>query len=1106
MPEARALARRLIETLAADGSIAIEEEKWRAIRAFPRREVATMAEELVRTEPSYRTDVGLMLRCGGALAAILRGEEGARSVLFSPDAIEELTRFYREAPASAFYNKIVTAVAKAVLAHNDGPGPVRILEVGGGTGGCTAPLLEAVAERAIEYTFTDVSPFFVGMAAREFANRPGFKALALDLERDPIAQGFGPNGADVVVAANVLHATADLATSLARIQQLLAPGGLLILLEITRRPAWLDVIFGVTDGWWKFSDRDLRPAHALLESAQWKSLLARQGFEDVTEVTDTNHTGVAGQTVFVAHAPQVRTAPAAGAANAKWLILSDQGQGGSRLAGALAENGHNSAMVTPGEAFVRVGPNHFEARRGHEEDLRRVIEAIDPDRTAFRGIIFLGSMDFPADEEISVDALVNAQRTACGGPLAILKIIDGFPKEKAPQLIFVTSGAQSVADGERLALAQSPVWGLARVVMREIPAGRVRLIDVEAAPSDDVMEALAREIVTPSTEEEIALRAGKRWVRRLERVGASSEPVEDNERAAEPGDAWQVEIETPGALATLRTRRTSRVAPVSGEVEIAIAAAALNFRDVMLAAGMIPSVATEPSFGKQGLGLDCAGRIARVGAGTGTFEVGDEVLAIAPTALASFTNTRMELVARKPAHLSFEQAAAIPCAFVTAHYALERLARLARGERILIHAATGGVGLAALQIANAIGAEVFATAGSPEKRAYLKSLGVKWIMDSRSLAFADEILEITNGAGIDVVLNSLAGEAIPRGIALLSPYGRFVEIGKRDIYGDSKIGLLAFRKNLSFFAVDLDRLCNERPALAGEMLREVVARFESGGLQPLPQEVFPASEAEAAVRQMAQARHMGKIVLRTDDPDLRIVTTKAVIRDDGTYLIAGGLGGFGLATARWLVREGARSLVLMGRSAAGESAEQTIAALRSAGAQVVVARGDVTAARDVRRIVEEIRATLPPLRGVFHAAMVLDDAPLLEMTWPRFEAALPAKIAGAWNLHRETLADELDYFVLYSSIATIFGNPMQSNYSAANAFLDALAHHRQALGLPALAVNWGVLEDVGYVSQHREIGQYLTARGYEGFTSDQALGGAWPAPGAPRRPGGRGPN
>ena len=507
----------------------------------------------------------------------------------------------------------------------------------------------------------------------------------------------------------------------------------------------------------------------------------------------------------------------------------------------------------------------------------------------------------------------------------------------------------------------------------------------------------------------------------------------------------------------------------------------------MLAAGMIPSVATEPSFGKQGLGLDCAGRIARVGAETGTFAVGDEVLAIAPTALASFSNTRMELVARKPAHLSFEQAAAIPCAFVTAHYALERLARLAKGERILIHAATGGVGLAALQIAHAIGAEVFATAGSPEKRAYLKKLGVKWIMDSRSLLFADEILEITNGGGVDVVLNSLAGEAIPRGIALLNPYGRFVEIGKRDIYGDSKIGLLAFRKNLSFFAVDLDRLCNERPALAGEMLREVVARFESGIFQPLPQEVFPASEAEAAVRQMAQARHMGKIVLQTDDPKLRIVNTKAAIRSDATYLIAGGLGGFGLATARWLVREGARSLVLMGRSDPAEIAQQTIAGLRSAGAQVTVAKGDVTAVADVRRIVGDIRATLPPLRGVFHAAMVLDDAALPEMTWPRFEAALPAKMAGAWNLHRETRVDPLDYFVLYSSIATIFGNPMQSNYSAANAFLDGLAHHRQALGLPALAVNWGVLEDVGYVSQHREIGHYLSARGYDGFTSEQAL-------------------
>ena len=249
--------------------------------------------------------------------------------------------------------------------------------------------------------------------------------------------------------------------------------------------------------------------------------------------------------------------------------------------------------------------------------------------------------------------------------------------------------------------------------------------------------------------------------------------------------------------------------------------------------------------------------------------------------------------------LSFEQAASIPIAFVTAYYALHEVARLGHGERVLIHAATGGVGLAAIQVARWLGAEIYATAGSPEKRAYLQALGIQHVMDSRSLSFADEVLALTDGQGVDVVLNSLSGEAIAKSLAVLAPYGRFVEIGKRDIYQNSQIGLWPFQKNLAYFAIDLDRMVRERPAQVGDVLREVLQLIEAGTFTPLPTRVFPVSQVAEAFRLMAQAKHLGKLVIDMKNAEGAVVQSAhpdRLVRADGTYLITGGLGGLGLGS------------------------------------------------------------------------------------------------------------------------------------------------------------------------------------------------------------------
>jgi NADPH:quinone reductase-like Zn-dependent oxidoreductase/short-subunit dehydrogenase/acyl carrier protein len=472
------------------------------------------------------------------------------------------------------------------------------------------------------------------------------------------------------------------------------------------------------------------------------------------------------------------------------------------------------------------------------------------------------------------------------------------------------------------------------------------------------------------------------------------------------------------------------------------------------------------------------------------FAVGDEVIATGLSALTSHLTVDSRYVAPKPGHLSFEQAATIPLAFLTAFYSLHTLGQMRRGERVLIHSATGGVGLAAVQLALNTGAIVFATAGSPEKRELLTALGVPHVMDSRSLAFADEVLKLTGGEGVDVVLNSLSGEAIDKSLSILRPYGRFIEIGKMDIFKDRKIGMRSLRKNISVFVVDLLGSLEARPDLAHSMLKEVIGRVECKSLRPLPHRVFPVARAADAFRYMAQAKHVGKLIISmTDNAGLQIDPgpRSIAIDADASYLITGGLGGFGLAVTDRLARRGARHLALVGRNAPSASAQAAVQNLRQRGVEVMIFAADVTDREQVRQVIAAVQAGMGALKGVMHAAMVLDDAPIERLTEERMWKAMAPKVMGAWNLHALTLDMPLDFFVLFSSLASVIGNPGQANYVAGNAFLDALAYYRRGRGLPALALNWGVVGEVGHVARSPETAQRLERLGLKAMPPSETL-------------------
>ena len=397
-------------------------------------------------------------------------------------------------------------------------------------------------------------------------------------------------------------------------------------------------------------------------------------------------------------------------------------------------------------------------------------------------------------------------------------------------------------------------------------------------------------------------------------------------------------------------------------------------------------------------------------------------------ALATHLAVDARFVFRKPQDISFEEAATIPIAFLTAYYSLHRLADLQKGERVLIHAGSGGVGLAAIQLAQAAGAEIFATAGSDAKRDFLRAIGVPHVFDSRSVMFGDEILEVTKGEGVDVVLNSLAGEAIAKGLSILRAGGRFVEIGKSDIYADTRIGLRPFRRGLSLFAVDFDQLWLEHPDLVQTLLSEVKVLLDAGTVRPLTHRVFSMFNAPSAFRYLAQAKQIGKVVISMRDRGFATLKRPPLdpppMKQDATYLITGGLGGLGLATAEWLVENGARHLVLIGRSGASSPvAQATVQKLRDKAINVRVVQGDVSREDDVRILLNEIRTSGPPLAGIIHAAMVLEDGLVTQTDAASALISFRPKASGAWNLHHLTQDMKLDFFVMYSSCASLLGSP-----------------------------------------------------------------------------------
>jgi acyl transferase domain-containing protein/acyl carrier protein len=680
-----------------------------------------------------------------------------------------------------------------------------------------------------------------------------------------------------------------------------------------------------------------------------------------------------------------------------------------------------------------------------------VAQALAAAGAPLAGVVHLVSIG--TGEPANVGEVEELEATLCGSLLAVVQALAERNEAAPPRLVVATRGAYAVGAAPWVPRPeQAALWGMGRVVALEHPQLHCTMIDLDpAAPVGDTAW-LARELLSTPDETQVAFRGGVRYAARLVRRGRADRGL----TVPEGAESFRLATSARGVLDNLCLERCERRQPGPGEVEIRVHASGLNFRDVLNALGMYP--------GDPGpMGGECAGAVVAVGEGVDTVAVGDDVLCLASGAFSKYVTTPAAAVVRLPEELTYEQGAGIPVTFLTAWYGLHHLAGLKRGDRVLVHSAAGGVGLAAVQIAVRAGAEVYGTAGSEEKREFVRALGARHVFSSRTADFAEPLMALTGGAGVDIVLNSLTGDFIPRSLQVLAPGGRFLEIGKAEIWSSEAVA--AANPRASYCPFDLAEVMVRDIRLIAFMFAEVMDAVADGSLKPLPVRTFELQDALSAFRFMAQAKHVGKIVLSHRELLLAESGGAAEFDASASYLVTGGCGGIGLKVAEWLVSRGAKQLVLMGRSAPGEQAHAAIAVLEAAGARVTLAQGDVSREADVRHALDAVEASGFPLRGVFHTAGVLDDGVIAEQEWARFAKVMAPKVRGSVLLDELTRGRRLDQFVLFSSTSAVLGAPGQANYAAANAYMDALAQSRRAQGLPALSINWGAWSEVGMAAR-----------------------------------------
>ncbi|KAF3481104.1 uncharacterized protein GIQ15_03863 [Arthroderma uncinatum] len=998
----------------------------------------------------------LCIRAGLNIAQVLRKEVDPLHLLFGIDDL--LDRVYAGSIEAGNTGRLLRACMD-LIAHSYTD--LKILEIGAGTGSLTAILLETLSpissehssgkgSKIAKYDFTDISASFFEKSKERFkawANILNF--IPLNIEEDLKDQGFTLREYDIIVAGNVLHATKDLRKTLGNVWRLLKPDGRLIIQEGIRQDfLFVPVAFGFLEGWW-LSVEEVRQSCPFVSQEEWKKALQDTSFSDIQiNLQDWDDEDLNGISTFITSAVDTET---------------------------------------------------------HEDPIPRDILIITAD----------GSQD---DFSTSLKAKLSKEYSNLNYQIAKLSNLSQFKLSSALCISLVELNIPILSDPTEqeydsvrnlLSVCKKVLWitgdptanphlnliaGLMRSVRWERDLEKPNLVSLGVMnplpPQSSILQAIT-DIIDHQyvkaherkSNAEYRLQDNMILTNRLTNatemndylVTKSSKPKAQMTRLheAEAQRPLRLTTEAPGMLNKLQFESDSTYFESLGEdqLEIQVKAVGLNFRDIMIAMGQHDAIT---------LGSEGSGVVTRVGARVQGFKPGDRVIYMdghtKTGAFQTYGRSLQNLAALMPDNMSFEVAASLPSIYITSIYGLYEVAKLSKGDTILIHSAAGGVGQAAIMLANIVGAEVFATVSTAEKAEVLMNqYGVKkdHIFSSRDLSFAQGIMRMTNGQGVDVILNSLAGEFLRRSWDCIAPFGRFIEIGKKDAQNHGRVSLHPLLRNVVMASVELPTINRYRPLTAKRLFAKIINLWSEGKIkEPYPLNLFSYSQLEEAFRVMQSGKGMGKTVLVPSPDDIVPVVPQPLVlptlSGDASYVLSGGLGGIGRSVALWMSSRGAKSLIFLSRSGeASPDAQKTIETLKGRGVKVQVFACDVTDKDRVAAVLKQCEETLPPIKGCVQGAMVIADKIFENMTLKKFQTGTRPKVQGSWNLHRH-LPRDMDFFIMLSSVNGLVGNRGQANYAAGNTFQDALAAHRVSLGLPGTSLDLGALLSVGYVAQNRE--------------------------------------
>ncbi|OGM44452.1 hypothetical protein ABOM_006955 [Aspergillus bombycis] len=992
----------------------------------------------------------VLVRMGSCIASFLQEQSDPLYVMFGQDDL--MARYYDSdmemGPIPEQFEQLMSSM-RFTFSN------LKVLEVGAGTGGFTSRVLKSLhpvnADGEIEgnciasYDFTDVSPSFFEKAKdrlAEWSRILNYKKL--DLGVDPVSQGFTAASYDMIVASNVLHATANIQQTLKNMHHLLRPGGKLLFLEgVRQETVYSNISFSALPGWWLGQERE-REWCPYISKEQWHTYLCGSGFSGVDVSISSSHYPEFNKLgIMLSTAVQ----PPLMANSSTVMIICTEPEGGS--VGALLQDYFNKQTGIPNCAML------------HPSQL------LD---TNLNGVVCISLLELYSPILGDLDENSFAQ---------VKHILS-----TCARMIWVTG-----AEDPRNSMAA----GLIRTLRWERDSQDLNLVtvavDAQGSPADQILRAIS------DIYQYQFINVGGR----IERVNAEYKLVDgqihtnrvvDNVDATEaissqfsepepvpskwPGMVRPIKLQIgqPGGLDSLHWVTDGDMSqPLNpSDIEVEIRAVGINFRDLLTVMGELPQAT---------IGGEAAGVITRVGSAVGKFNVGDRVAYFGdPRYVGAFrTLGRADesLAMRIPDEFDFEQAASMPVIYTTVIYSLKNVVRLEEGESVLIHAGAGGVGQAAIQYAQFVGAEVFTTVSTAEKKELLMkeyNIPEDHIFSSRDMAFAAGIKKLAPG-GVDVILNSLSGEALRQSWDCIAPFGRFIEIGKRDIQTGGKLDMEPFLKNAVFASVDLLTVAKHRPQVFVKLYDELGKLWSEGKIrQPQPVTKYTYSNIQAGLRSLQLGQSVGKIVCVPSDEQIPVLPepeSPFELDSNGSYILAGGLGGIGRSIAYWMASKGGKHLIFLSRShGLSSAAGEMISTLQSMDCQPHVFCCDIADEQRLGATVKEIQANYPPIRGCINCSVSWADSAFENMTYNEWRTSIKSKVNGSWNLHSILPSKDLQFFVMLSSVAGVVGNRSQANYNAGNTFQDALARHRISRGLPGASVDLGAVVSVGFMAENKE--------------------------------------